>query len=250
MQDQTSAPRLRLVAHRGWSKRFPENSLIAFAAAIAAKADEIELDAWCSKDDIPFVCHDPNIDRVSNLKGRCDNHTMTELRNAEIKLPDGSCLPGVGFVSLEEALDFCAGRVAVNLHLKETGPSDRILHVLRDYFSGKRPPCGSYIAGGSDVLAAALKICPEIPRCCLEGQHDGAVLLQNALKFKCERLQFMRGNFTQDDIDNALEAKLITNLFWSDDANEIVELFQRGILAPLTNDIGQVRANLKRMNLV
>ncbi len=250
MDENNNLSELRLIAHRGWSTRFPENSLIAFAAAIAAGADEIELDAWCSRDQVPFVCHDPNVDRVSNLQGRCDNYTMAELRNAEITLSDSSTLPGVGFASLEEVLNFCSGRICLNMHLKETGPNDCILHFLKDYFSGKRPECGSYIAGDADVLTAARTVCPEIPRCSLAGQHDGAILLRNAQKYECERLQFTRDKFTQADVDGALNAGIITNLFWSDDATEIAEFFKRGILAPLTNDIGQVRADLKTMGIV
>jgi len=242
--------KLQLVAHRGWSKRFPENSLIAFGAALAAGADEIELDLWCTRDNAPFVCHDSTLDRVSNLRGKHDEFTLAEIKNAEIKMPDGAMLPGVGLPTLEEALDFCAGRIAVNIHIKHAGPDDLILRSLRDYFSGARPACGSYIAGGRDVLTAARKICPEIPRCCLEGQGDGGLLVRNALDLDCERVQFCRDRFSGRDVDRALEAGLVTNLFWSDDAREMAELLKAGISAPLTNDIGFVRPQLKEWGLV
>ena len=55
--------------------------------------------------------------------------------------------------------------------------------------------------------------------------------------------------YTQADVDAARDAGLITHLFWSDDATEIAELFGKGILAPLTNDIGQVRAGLRDRGL-
>ena len=249
MQTESRGP-LRLVAHRGWPERFPENSLMSFAAAIGARADEIELDAWCTSDGVPFVCHDATLERVSDLTGAHSERTMAELREAAIKMPDGSLLPGVGFPTLEEALCLCAGRVTLNLHLKDTGPDDRILCFLRGFYAGSRPACGSYIAGDRRVLSAARRVCPEIPRCCLEAQHSGAEMLKAALELECERVQFGRGTFTQQDIDQALAAGIVTNLFWSDSAAEIAEFFGNGILAPLTNDIGVVRPELKRRQLV
>ncbi|OGV64004.1 MAG: hypothetical protein A3K19_04355 [Lentisphaerae bacterium RIFOXYB12_FULL_65_16] len=238
-----------LIAHRGWAARFPENSLAAFGAAIAAGADEIEIDVWCSKDRVPFVCHDPTVDRVSNLRGAHDSLTLDELRRAQIRMPDGSLLPGTGFPTLEETLEFCTCYVPLNIHVKDPGPDGLIIRFLREYFRARTPPCGSYIAGDAAVLDAGRRIFPEMTRCCLEGQDSGAGLLRNALKFECGRLQFGRQGYTQADVDAARDAGLITHLFWSDDATEIAELFGKGILAPLTNDIGQVRAGLRDRGL-
>ena len=43
-------PYHRVNAHRGLSSVCPENTLPAFAAAVAVGADEIELDLWASRD--------------------------------------------------------------------------------------------------------------------------------------------------------------------------------------------------------
>lgn len=67
-------------AHRGlWSADgLPENSIGAFRAAADAGLG-IELDVQMSKDGVPFVFHDPALDRMSNGKGLVWQHTSDEL---------------------------------------------------------------------------------------------------------------------------------------------------------------------------
>ena len=54
------------IAHRGYSARYPENTLVAFAKAVEAGADMIELDVRLSKDRRLVVIHDERIDRTSD----------------------------------------------------------------------------------------------------------------------------------------------------------------------------------------
>lgn len=55
-----------LIAHRGASKFYPENTILAFEKAIEEKYDCIELDVRLTKDDTPVVIHDATINRTSN----------------------------------------------------------------------------------------------------------------------------------------------------------------------------------------
>ena len=62
-----------ICAHRGLSGAMPENTLPAFAAAIAAGAQEIEFDLFPSADGIPVVSHDPDLARVAGVPMPPDN---------------------------------------------------------------------------------------------------------------------------------------------------------------------------------
>jgi glycerophosphoryl diester phosphodiesterase len=53
-----------VIAHRGDPVTERENTLPAFAAAVAAGADMIELDVRCSADGEPVVVHDPTLERL------------------------------------------------------------------------------------------------------------------------------------------------------------------------------------------
>ena len=71
--------RQRLVAHRGYQKLYPENTLLAYQKAIEAGALSIETDILLSADKQPLLYHDPTLKRVSGCKGRVNALTLAEL---------------------------------------------------------------------------------------------------------------------------------------------------------------------------
>ncbi|OUS15956.1 hypothetical protein A9Q88_09435 [Gammaproteobacteria bacterium 50_400_T64] len=73
--------RQRLVAHRGYQKKYPENTLLAYQKAIEAGALSIETDILLSADKQAVLYHDPTLKRVSGSKGRVDALTLAELIN-------------------------------------------------------------------------------------------------------------------------------------------------------------------------
>ncbi|WP_409967845.1 glycerophosphodiester phosphodiesterase [Bengtsoniella intestinalis] len=66
-------------AHRGFSGRYPENTMLAFEKALDAGADGIELDVHLSKDGIPVIIHDETVNRTTNGTGRVCDLTAVEL---------------------------------------------------------------------------------------------------------------------------------------------------------------------------
>ncbi len=71
------------IAHRGFSGKYPENTLIAFQKAIEIKADMIELDVTLSKDRIPIIIHDDTLERTTNGKGKIRNTSFKKLRELD-----------------------------------------------------------------------------------------------------------------------------------------------------------------------
>jgi glycerophosphoryl diester phosphodiesterase len=67
MREQVSTMPMRILGHRGASKDFPENTLEAFAGAVAQRADGVELDVMrCATGEL-VVCHDEWLDRLAGL---------------------------------------------------------------------------------------------------------------------------------------------------------------------------------------
>ncbi len=93
-----------------------------------------------------------------------------------------------------------------------------------------------YITGEKDVLQTALEIAPEIERCCLEG-HMNYTIVENAIKYKCSRVQFCKGYVNEEMITYAHQNNIICNLFWSDNPIEAKQFFDMGIDVILTNDL-------------
>jgi glycerophosphoryl diester phosphodiesterase len=67
------------IAHRGYSGKFDENTMLAFKKAIEYNADGIETDVQLTKDGVPILIHDETIDRTTNGHGFVINYTLDEL---------------------------------------------------------------------------------------------------------------------------------------------------------------------------
>jgi len=68
-----------LVAHRGWTARFPENTLGALEGAIGAGARFVEVDVQITADGRPVLFHDRTLDRLCGVSGAIHERTMAEL---------------------------------------------------------------------------------------------------------------------------------------------------------------------------
>lgn len=68
------------IAHRGYSGKFDENTMIAFKKAIEYGADGIETDIQLSKDGVPVIIHDETLDRTTNGQGFVKDFTFDELK--------------------------------------------------------------------------------------------------------------------------------------------------------------------------
>lgn len=73
----------RNFAHRGYSGKFPENTMLAFRKAVEAGADGIELDVQLTRDGELVVIHDETVDRTTDGTGRVLDHTLEELRRLD-----------------------------------------------------------------------------------------------------------------------------------------------------------------------
>ena len=76
-----------VTAHRGYSGRYPENTMLAFQKAAEAGADEIELDVQLSKDGQVMVFHDETLERLTGHKASLrdlDYRELKELNTAKM----------------------------------------------------------------------------------------------------------------------------------------------------------------------
>jgi glycerophosphoryl diester phosphodiesterase len=107
-----------VVAHRGYRAKYPENTISAFEAAIAAEADMIELDVCLTRDRIPVVIHDKTLDRTTNGKGSVSAHTLAELKELDAGSWFSSEFKGEAIPTLEELMLKIKGRITVNIEIK------------------------------------------------------------------------------------------------------------------------------------
>lgn len=80
----------KIFAHRGYSGKYPENTMIAFKKALEYGVDGIELDVQLTKDGEVVIIHDETIDRTTTGKGFVIDYTYEELEkfDASFKFKD------------------------------------------------------------------------------------------------------------------------------------------------------------------
>jgi glycerophosphoryl diester phosphodiesterase len=70
-------------AHRGGRALGPENTLATLDLGLAAGADGLEFDVRISRDGIPVLHHDPDLDRCTDAHGPIEAHTAAELAGVD-----------------------------------------------------------------------------------------------------------------------------------------------------------------------
>jgi glycerophosphoryl diester phosphodiesterase len=105
------------IAHRGYSTRYPENTLLAFEKAVTAGADMIELDVHLSRDGRLVVIHDDRIDRTADGTGAVSGLSLAELKQYNYN----NRMAEHGFVeipTLDEVIAWAGDRVMLNIEIK------------------------------------------------------------------------------------------------------------------------------------
>lgn len=92
--------------HRGFSSRYPENTLAAIAGAYAAGTKCVEIDVHMTTDGRLVVTHDHRIDRVSTGRGYVEQMTLAQLYNYDFGVKFHPDFSGTPLPLLEEVVNF------------------------------------------------------------------------------------------------------------------------------------------------
>jgi len=115
-----------IIAHRGASAYYPENTIPSFKGASAMGADMIELDVQLTSDKEVVVFHDERISRCTNGRGKLSDYTLAQLK----KLDAGSWynreFKNTRMPTLAEVLELCRNKIAVNIEIKTEAVSNMI----------------------------------------------------------------------------------------------------------------------------
>ncbi len=110
----------KLIAHRGWQKKYPENSLVALEKAIAAGAKHIEIDIQLTNDLIPLLCHDQQLQRLTGEA--LDLHKISYQQTQQLSPHEPSRLSeifkGISFCTLQQCIDLIKKYPDVNLYVE------------------------------------------------------------------------------------------------------------------------------------
>ena len=111
-----------IFAHRGVSGHFPENTLMAFQAALDAQCQAIELDVYALQNQL-VVIHDRQLARTTNGEGNLEDHTLESL--SALDAGRGESVP-----TLWQVLQLVANKVVLNIELKGADTAELLIALL------------------------------------------------------------------------------------------------------------------------
>ena len=113
---------MKIIAHRGYSGLYPENTMLAFDKAAEAGAGEIELDVQMSKDGVVVVYHDEGLERLTGQEGFLKDFNFGDLKKLNVsKMVYGDKYGFNPMPSLDEYLGWVKNTgIATNIELKNS----------------------------------------------------------------------------------------------------------------------------------
>ncbi|MDH4273622.1 MAG: glycerophosphodiester phosphodiesterase family protein [Gammaproteobacteria bacterium] len=99
-------PKPELVAHRGYAAKFPENTLPALEAAVAAGARHVEIDVQLSRDGVPMLFHDAELLRMTGRELVFFEQNADALARETCFYPSGAEGPAATIPRLRTFIEF------------------------------------------------------------------------------------------------------------------------------------------------
>ena len=135
-----------IVAHRGVSSLYPENSLIAFEKAAELKADGIECDVRRTSDGRVVVMHDATIDRTTTGVGYVCMMTLEEIRRFNLKDASGRVWEDQAIPTFDELLELMKSNdLLMRIEMKEVGLEKQVVEKLKSVGLTERATLTSFL---------------------------------------------------------------------------------------------------------
>jgi glycerophosphoryl diester phosphodiesterase len=148
--------------HRGASGEAPENTLVAFARALAEGAAILETDVHVTRDGEVVIAHDPDVSRTTDGAGRIADLTRAELARLDAGhrfSPDaGATHPyrgrGIRIPTLREAFEALPG-ARLNIEIKANDPRliSGVVRLVAEHGRAER----TLLAAAEDETLAAVR---------------------------------------------------------------------------------------------
>lgn len=155
----------QIFAHRGYSAKYPENTMKAFKEAEKTGADGIELDVQFTKDGEIVVIHDDKVDRTTNGTGYVKDFTYAELRKLDAGYQKKTLLKKEPIPSLREVFEWMqTNNLICNVEIKSDANTymkieQPVIDLIREYGLSDRIIISSF---NHYSIVYCYRIAPEI----------------------------------------------------------------------------------------
>lgn len=229
---------MKVYAHRGYSGKYPENTMLSFKKAAETGCDGIELDVQTTKDGVLVVIHDEAIDRTTDGSGLVKDYTYEEL----VKFNAGKAFHDkYGFQPIPTFEEYCQWvkqiNLVTNVELKSSiyyypELEEKILTMVRKYDLVDRMLYSSF---NHMSLVQIKKLDPD--------RYCGALLLHEGIGnagYYCEKCGFEAyhpgvNGLTEETVKGCKEHGIDVNVWTINDMGALERLYEWGCDGIFTN---------------
>lgn len=200
---------MEFIAHRGAPEFAPENTLASFSLALNMGMTSFELDVQLSKDSIPVVSHDYDLERTAGACVKIGNLTCEELGKYNVAAFFKTKFPPQKVPRLEEVLDTLGRRARLHVEIKNDGnPYPGIEKKILDLVNSKPGWHERIIISSSDfpTLDRTRALDKEIKIGVLVGHADFSDALEKARELKAKSIHLNKKKVTPEIMARTLRA--------------------------------------------
>lgn len=258
-------PMPRVVAHRGDSKHFPENTLPAFESAVKMGIDVVETDIHITKDGQLVIWHDPTLERNTDGTGRVEDHSLAELRCYDagytFTKDGGKSYPfrgqGVRICTLSEALEACPGQ-RFNIDLKTKCPEivDAFIETIRRHDAVDRVVGASFhlsnlkkLRKDAPEILTSVTTAEVVPLLFRQKTHTLPSSFKRKIIFQIPRQAGPIKVVTPSFVDAMHKRDAIVMVWTINEEAEMRELFNMGVDTVMTDDPATVIKVAKELGI-
>lgn len=235
-----------LIAHRGAGKIAPENTLAAMRVGAQNGFRMMEYDVKLSRDAVPVLLHDDDLDRTSNGQGRASRLTLAELSALDFGAWHSSAYAGEPIPTLSSIAAFTlANQVHSNIEIKPTTGDEAetgrqvALAAQALWAQASLPPLLSSFSEAA--LEAAQHAVPTLPRALLIEEEVPADWPERLERLGCMGLN-LNDRFVTQALVQEIRQKGYTVAVWTvNDAERVRELLDWGCKGIFTDKVTTIR---------
>lgn len=220
---------MQVIAHRGFSARYPENTLLAFQKAIEAGADGIETDLRLSSDEEMICFHNDTLNNRKGVSVSPESLTLSQLQ--ELDIGGGEHIP-----TLNALLKLSAGKVTLIVEIKYNVKTykklcERLIEQIKDKLEWVEVSCFE-----DKVLAYIYTLNPSIRLHKLI--QDASILEAEGMEEKYSYTEYFDINVKLRHL--TLEKGLISRkkvIFWTVDKEDLLKEMEVGLYGVMKDEI-------------
>lgn len=242
----------KIIGHRGAAAYAPENTLASIHTAADMGIEWVEVDVKLTRDCVPILFHDDELDRCTSGSGPVADISLKELQELDAGTWFAESFMGEKIPTLEDALNVIIDRgLGVNLEIKpcpgrEVETAEAMLDIATRIWPDDTPP--PLVSSFSHVsLEAAMDVMPEWPRGMLIDEYtkDWRDLAQH---LEAATININGNKITEEQIDEYLSFRKPLLAYTINDPERAKALFSLGVTGVFSDMPDTIREAIESLH--